>query len=1108
MYGQQFGEITGTVTDSTGAVIEGALVTVRNPATGQVRNARSNQTGTYSLPYLIPGTYDIRAEKAGFKVSAGTGVDVQVGSVDRMDFKLEVGELSQQVEVSAGAPLLTTESVAVGSVIEAKQIVNLPLNGRDYLNLVTLSPNAVGEAPAGGGSGLQGGVRAQQSISIAGQRLEYNHYTLDGVENTDPNFNSYIIHPSVDAIQEFKVQTGIYSAEYGRGASQINATTISGSNQYHFVAFEFIRNSAVDAEQWKQIGAKPPFRRNDYGFTLGGPVSIPKLFNGKDRLFFMSNFEALRDRLTSQVLSSFMTAAMRQGNFSQTPNIQTIYDPLSRVTNANGPVTATPFSGQIIPASRINPAAISLMNYYPLPTVPGNSILSNYAYQAPQPTDSTQFNQRIDFNENTKSSWFGRFSWGSDLQVPSAADLQVSSHTGTTVRQAVLVNTRTFGNSVVNEARFAWNQFNNDLVGYYANQLNVQGTLGITGLSADGPLNYGVPAMGIGGGLSFPGGVTPWVTRDDVFQWVDGVSIIKGSHSFKVGGEFRRNRYNQWGNQKATGEFDFDGQSTANPAQPTSTGYAPADFLVGLPSQAYRVVTMADAMMRSNFFSAYFQDDWKVTPKLTLNLGLRYENQRPWHDKYNALVNVQVFTEGVGSNGVVPGAKAPIICRPGNEPFYAGLKFQYAQGQGTESGCGLGNDNVYNADNRNFGPRIGVAWSPGNHWSVRAGGGIFYVQDVGNIVFDMARNIGGRDGNIIGASQRTTLLNAPWASESGSPLCPGYPGVCLNAPQLLANYQGNKTPYVTQYLFNVQRELTQNLVLEVGYLGNEGHHLDRFIIFNQAVPKTGPTDTSSITARRPFPAFGPIQEVAGVDNSNYNALSAKLTQRFSHGLIYLVAFTWSKAIDLGSATRTNGSDLLWPTNSYDLGILRGPSEFNLPRRFVASVVYELPFGPGKPLVNQGLFSHIAGGWQLGGIVVLADGTSLNPATIGDTASVGTLSNQIDATGVSPFLSNPTAQKFWNIAAFNAIAPDLAWKPGNMGRDTLFTPGTTSFDSSLSRTIRIKENHAVNIRFEAFNTLNHPNWNTPSSNSQVPTAFGVVTSARTMRQLQAALKYSF
>lgn len=1102
---QNFGEFTGAVEDASGAVITGATVTATNTQTGQTRPVQTNAAGSYSLPYLVPGTYDLQVETSGFKTASRRSIQLDVGSVVRVDFRMEVGEASQRIEVSAAAPLLTTENTAMGTVIDNKRIVDLPLNGRDYLQLVTLSPNVSTEGGAGGAGGLQGGTRSSTSLSVAGQRLEYNRYTLDGVENTDPNFNSYIIHPSVDALQEFKVQTGVYSAEFGRGASQINVTTKSGTNQYHGTAFEFLRNSALDAREWRQNqGNKNPFRRNNYGFTLGGPVSIPGLFKGNDKLFFMSNFEQLRDRLTTQVTASVPTDPMRAGDYSG--QSRTIYDPLTRVYNASGvAISASPFPGNRIPQERFSPAALNLLNFYPRATVPGPSLVRNYVRDAVSPTDSDQFNQRIDWNQSTKSTWFGRYSWGSDLQVPPATFPSDAQHVETTVRQAMLSNALILSNSVVNEARLAWNQFNNDLVGYYANTQDVQAALGIQGLYASSPLAYGVPAIGLGGGVSSFGGVTPWVIRNNTFQFMDNVSIVRGRHSIKLGMEIRRDRYNQYGNQKATGEFIFDGQSTFDPANRNATGFIFADFMLGLPAQSARVVAMANGMLRRTSWYGYVQDDWRITPKLTLNLGLRYENARPWVDKYRGIMNVQLFNSGVGPEG---NSKLPVITRPGEGDFYEGLNFHFADGQLTQAGDQSMGRGLVNPDNNNFAPRIGLSYSPTDRWTVRAGLGVFFVQDSGNPVFDMARNLAGRDLFITSIEQRNAVLEDPWALERQRFTCTGYSGTCLGQPQILGNIQNMRTPYMNQWMFNIQRQLTNDLALEVGYLGNEGHKLQRFRIYNQPVLKTGPTDTRSVAERTPWPAYGRLQEVDGVDNSNYHALSAKLTQRFSRGLTYMIGHTWAKAIDGGSAIRTNSGDTLWPVNNYNLHAERGLSQFDIRQRFVASFVYELPFGPGRRFETSSVLGAFVGGWQLGGIVTLADGTPINFAQLGDTAGLNTLGNQPDATGVSPIPTDRSAQQFWNIASVNFTSPELSWRPGNMGRNTLNRPGTKLADFSLAKNFRLYESHTLNFRLEAFNALNHPNWNAPSSDARSPANFGVITSAKTMRQLQFALKYIF
>ncbi|MGC2400524.1 MAG: TonB-dependent receptor [Acidobacteriaceae bacterium] len=1117
-YSQQTGEVTGTVIDAAGALVAGATVTATNTATQQVRAVTSNDTGTYTIPYLQPGLYDLKTEKSGFKIIDHPNVQVQIGEVARIDFRMEVGSVSQNVVVNTAEPLLTTESVSLGTVVGAQQITGLPLNGRDYLDLVALTPNVVAEAPSTGSSGLQGGVRSAEAIAIAGQRLEFNHYTLDGVENTDPNFNSYIIHPSIDAIQEFRVQTGVYSAEFGEGASQINATTKSGTNAYHFVAFEFLRNDVFDAKEWRQVGRKDPFRRNDYGFTLGGPLSIPKLFDAKDKLFFLSNFETLHDRLTTQLVGSSATAAMRSGDFSAS-GIPLIYDPLTRVvTGAGG--SATQFPGNVIPQSRLSPQALAILNYSPPPTNPDNPLSSNYIRQASQPTDETQFNQRIDWVQNQKASWFGRFSWESDLSAPAAL-FQVASTaiTNTTVRQAVIGNTYTISPSVVNEARFAWDQFNNDYAGYYANTVNVQATLGIEGLVASTPATYGVPAIGLGEGISSFGGITPWVTRDDLFQWTDSLSMIKGAHSIKVGGAIGRDRYNQNGNQKSEGEFDFDGASTDNPANAGKTGFVFADFMTGYVSQYYRVTSLANAELRRTNYAAFVQDDWKLSPRLTLNLGLRYENFRPWVDKHNSQINADIFTSGVTTtpaprfttpvSAIIPNSTSPILTRPGSGNFYQGMGFEYAQGQPIQRGNQYMGKALVNPNNWDFGPRIGINYSLGDKWSLRAGYGVFYALDIGNAVFDMSRNLGGKDGTVVATNARSVNLASPWAAEAGSPLCPGFNGPCISGPQINANFQNNRTGYIGQTIANVQRQLSQNVVVEVGYMGNQGHHLDRDFVFNQAVPKSGPSDTSSTTSRRPFPHFGPIQAASSFDNASYNALDVKVSQRLSHGLLYVVAYTWSKSIDGGSALRSNSGDTLWPTNSYNLAAERGLSQFDLPRRFVASTLYDLPFGRGRAFVTSGFLSQIVGGWQVGGILTLGDGTPVNASQLGDTAGLGTLGNQPDYTGASYIPAHRSAANYWNAAAFDYTSSDLNWMPGNMGRNTLFTPGREDIDTSLTRDIHIWESHSLNFRWEMFNAFNHPNWNVPSSSdARSPATFGVVTTASTMRQMQFALKYSF
>src|SRR5438105_11576791 len=471
-FGQTFGEITGVVTDPAGALVVGAALTVSNPATNLTRTATTNNAGNYTFPSLLPGVYSVKAEMAGFQGEIRGGVELQVQQVARIDFQLKVGSLTETVEVIVGAPLLNTENATVGTVIENRRIVDLPLNGRNFISLIGLSPNVNANfANSFGGAGSrQGGDRTQQQFSVAGMRREFNYFTLDGVANSDVNFNTYLFLPSIDALQEFKVQTGVYSAEFGHEAAQVNVSTKGGTNEYHGALFEFFRNSNLDARPYaftSQVPDKSPFKWNQYGFTLGGPVQIPKLFNGKNRLFFMSNYEKLQHRKTTEVSTSVAPVAMRNGDFSAAGS--PIFDPLSRTFNSSGiAVSATQFPDNVIPASRFDPASLKLLNnYYPTPNQPGSSLVRNYLRNAPAPYDTDQFTQRIDWIENNKSSWFGRYTWNDDSQTSASTFLTDDQHVATTARQGMLSNTRILSASMVNEARFAWTQFHNDSLRYF-----------------------------------------------------------------------------------------------------------------------------------------------------------------------------------------------------------------------------------------------------------------------------------------------------------------------------------------------------------------------------------------------------------------------------------------------------------------------------------------------------------------------------------------------------------------------------------------------------------------------------------------------------------------
>ncbi|HYO83996.1 MAG TPA: carboxypeptidase-like regulatory domain-containing protein, partial [Bryobacteraceae bacterium] len=619
VFAQTFGEIAGEVKDASGAVIPAAPVTVTNIETSVVRTTTTNDAGIYSFPALIPGTYTAKVEAKGFRPIVKTGIALQVQQTARVDFTVELGQVAETIEVSASAAMLSTDTVTVGTVIENKRIVDLPLNGRNFLQLVSLSPNvSYGFATPGQAAGRQGGTRSSQNISISGMRGTWNHYTLDGIENTDVNFNLYVLLPSVDALQEFKVQTGIYPAEFGRGAAQINVSTKPGTNNFHGTVYEFLRNSALDARPYDFIGTSPqraPFRWNQYGFTLGGPVWIPRIFNGRNRLFFMSNFEGYKERRTIQGTYTVPTLAMRQGDFS---GFAPIYDPATRRVE-NGAVTASPFAGNQIPRNRFDPVSLKLMEFWPEPNVNTSILRDNFQQPQSNRIDKDQFTQRIDFNENPNSQWFGRYSWTDESTVSPSLRLS-GTVLYTKASQYMVSNTRVLSPSQVNEARFGYNTFYNVLGQELGGVRNVVEELGIP-LQTPDPTIWGIPTIrGFIGGLSEFGNTPngPFTVDNGIWQLIDNFSWIAGRHSVRFGGEYRYDKFYQAGNEFARGVFEFNGQYTADPVTGAGANSA-ADFLLGTASRAEASIALAESDFRAHNLAFYVDDVWRITPRVTLN---------------------------------------------------------------------------------------------------------------------------------------------------------------------------------------------------------------------------------------------------------------------------------------------------------------------------------------------------------------------------------------------------------------------------------------------------------------------------------------------------------
>jgi hypothetical protein len=1087
---QTFGEITGHISDASGSAVPSANITLTNVATNAVRTAVSTDSGDYTFPAVAPGVYNIRVERPAFKTASTNNVRVQVQQTVRLDFILEVGQVTESIEVSASAEMLQTENLALGTVIENKNILELPLNGRNYLGLVALSANAnTLSSGSGQAGGRQGGERATQSISTGGNRIMFDYYTLDGVTNTDPNFTTYVVLPSVDAIQEFKVQMGVYPAEFGHQSTQINVVTKSGGNAYHGALFEFVRNDAFDAKPFSFTAthvAKSPFKWNDYGFELDGPVRIPKLFNGRDRLFFMANYEKRVQRENRQGVYSVPTAALFGGDFSAWPT--TIYDP----------TTKTAFPGNIIPSDRIDPISKKFLNYYVPSNLPGFS--NNYTQVNSFPNNRDGFTLRMDLVESEKSQWTGRYSWGDENQSNTGISI-TGSKIVTNYEQYLGTNTRTFSPAVVNVARFGYTRLSNALGTRSAFDTDSVSAIGIPNLQPGDPVTWGVPfASFAGDGFVAIGDAQdgPYAINDNTLQLVDTLAWVRGKHSLRFGFEFTRQNYNQVGNQFSRGQFAFQAYHTQSLDK--KGGDAFAEFLLGDLYQSIVAVAIAQAKFQRNAYHAFVDDTYKVTPKLTLSLGLRYELTPPWVNQLNNQFTTFVPQILAVSNVTEP-SLVPFMMRQGNctDP-YAGPPPINIRWITVRAECSDGRlpAALMDTSYRDWAPRVGVAYSPDARTVVRAGFGVFYNQEIGNAYFDLARNTGGRVTLTTGTTPTLFFSNA----------VPGGGGTVANVPlpYAFSMAPSHRTSYSTQYLFNIQREVGRAWAFEAGYLGGESHHLQGFMDVNQGIPGT----VGTVQSRRPYAGFSNIQYVHDSGNAVYNSLSLKATRRFGEGLSIVASYTWAKSIDTTSGIRNQGNDTLYPQNMYCLACERGLSAFDVRHRVVTSLLYNLPIGKGRRVnIANSVLNAIVGGWNLGGIVTLQTGMPGNP-NLGGFDNAGTGSGGYDrpnATGVSPYLDNPTTSMYFNKAAF-VKAP--AGQFGNVGRLSITGPGIMGLDAAIHKVFKMpyREGHEIQFRFEAFNFPNHPNWAMPNLNI-LSAGFGTVTATSTpMRQIQLGLKYSF
>ncbi len=1149
LWAQTEGEITGLVTDTSNASIANAKVTATNEGTHGLRVVESDAAGVYDIPALVPGFYTVSVEVKGFQTLEVKGVELQVQQSRRLNFTMQVGAVTQVIEVAGSAIALNTENATVGSVIENERIVDLPLDGRNFLELTALDANVMyGYSPdVGAATSRMGGDRNNKDISVAGGRPEFNYYSIDGISNTDVSFNTYTFLPSIDAIQEFKIQTGVFPAEFGRGTAQINVSTKPGTNGLHGSLFEFVRNTSTDAQAYcfNFSGTCPPgniLHQNQFGGVVGGPVYIPKVFDGRNKLFFMFNYEGFRTSQASPQQADVMTPAQRQGDYT---GLATLYDPATRVLNA-APVTVgttvyapgsmvtsvNTFASEcgganVIPngsncagPSRIDPFSTKLMAFEPMPNTTAPIGQNNLFNSFPSAQVNNQYTIRLDVNQSANSTWFGRYSQTSEVQsVINSAIADGNDRLATHAFQFVLSNVRTFSPTLVNDARIGYNRLINGVLNHNAYTTNnVVGALGgFAGVAIPKPEIYGIPTIG-------PEDVSSWgdccsipfLIWDNTFQFADTLAKVHGKHSIRLGADVRRDQFDSAGNSFIRGAFSYFGSTAFTGTGPSpllaggafSGGVPSADFLLGLNSLFDGALALAQTDLR-NTSQAYFIDDtWKVTSKLTVSMGLRYEYVAPYWEKYGNTANIFYPPPNQSVLGVnpvtggtvtgVPGTDIAVTVRPGKGGFYDNFPAPFQFGGGiitartNDLPCmGRAGYCVWKTD---FAPRLGIAYSVTPNWIIRAGAGMFYTQDMANYFFDAGRNLAAR--RQISANEASPDLSFEHPiGLAGSQL--------VTNPFTLANGPQMHTPYIYQGLFDVQRQLTPNMMITVGYMGDMGHSLWKLIDGNDP-PIPGP---GSVTLRRPYPVYGVIQGDEPFVSQNYHSLAVTFTRKFSRGLSFNQVYRWSRDIDNGSAVREHANDSLFPQDPYNLNADRGLSNLHVEHRAVTSFLYELPAGKGRQFLNQGgVVNAVLGGWELGGIMTFETGFPVDLTTNADQVNNGEGGYDRPSYSGAPLkLPTTTLQGWINPAAY--IVPNC-YCYGNVGRNTVIGPWLGNFDTNIMKRFVFREGKYLQLRFEAFNVTNHPNF--AFTNSRLGSSnFGAITGTNTpMRELQLGLKFVY
>jgi len=1069
---QETATITGEVKDASGGLVPKAMITVTNVGTNIIVNTETNEEGSYTVPSLRPGDYTLTAEKSGFKKTLRSGVTLQVNQFARIDITLQTGQVSETVEVAGGAPLLESETSARGSVIDQRKIVDLPLNGRDYNQLALLSPGVLPGTPR------LASVNFKGVLNVNGNRTFNNVFLLDGVDNISYSNsfrgeNAQLVQPSIEALQEFKIQTNAYSAEFGRSSGAVvNATIKSGTNSVRGSLYEFLRNDALDANNFfsNALGAPKPVRkRHQFGAAVGGPLV-------KNRTFWFADYEGLRDQEGIPRVRQVPTAAEKAGLFSTA-----VVDPFA----TGRPEFSRNAAGQwVIPQSRWDPVGAAIVKLIPDPNVAGTTIFASTPVTT---TRQDQFDVRIDHQLASNKTLFGRYSFVDTdtfrpAPLPGLAEGSFNDAFGSNLNRSqglALGLTWTFSPTFVGDFRFGWGRGN-----YFTNPPNfgVDGAVevGLKNVPNDPAIVGGVPKVqiqgfdAVGRHSSTPQFQTPrtWNPRATF-------SLNRGVHFIKFGTEFLHVETKINDLNATIGRMNFDNRFTNR---------AVGDLLLGLATRLdLTSFTVMDQGQNMQFY--FIQDDYKITPKLTMNLGLRYEYATPPVEKENRFSNFDPVT--------------------GKDVF-------------AKDG-GIFERSLIHPDRNNFAPRFGFAYSPTSRWVIRGAYGIFYTHTVRQ----------GREG-LLGFNPPFLVDNTIQTNVTGSAavasaavfrLVNGYPAGLLDPTSLAptigrrAQDPNQRTPYIQQYSFGMQYELLKDLLLDVAYVGNKGTKLNGFRNLNQRAVIQNANGSQSAGAR-PYPAFGDIQWMENRVGSSYNSLQARLEKRFSRGLSALVSYTWGKALTgspdhistSGGGAGIDTGTFREPQDGNNLRADRGLAEFDIKHRFVASYIYELPFGNGRRYGNDWnkAADLLLGGWQVTGIHVLQSGLGLT-ATLGG-ASVLNIGGERRAR--PNLIGNPvlpeserTLQRWFNTAAFQPAFSPSPQAFGNAGVGIMRGPGYVNFDFTLAKNFNLTERFRLQFRNEFFNAFNRANFGPPNI-ARESSGFGQILGASNARIIQFGLKLYF